>query len=173
MKALIHDHYGPPSEVLRLETRPDPTPEEDGLLVRVEAAAVNPADWHLVRGEPLLARVDLGLIRPKSTMPGSDIAGRVEAVGERVDRFGVGDRVVGCLFDHGRAGFAGLVAAPAECSVPQPSTMSAAEAAGLPVAGLTAAATVGGQTSGPPPSAVSRQGCRRRPATPTPIWPAG
>src|SRR4029453_7280145 len=80
MKAFVYEKYGPP-ERLRLAEVDTPTPNADGVLVKVLAASVNAADWHVLRGRPLFSRATLGLLRPKHQVLGVDIAGRVEAVG--------------------------------------------------------------------------------------------
>ena len=65
-----------------------PTPKDDEVLVEVHAASVNAADWHIMRGKPSMMRLmGVGLLRPKNKILGSDIAGRVEAVGRNVKRF--------------------------------------------------------------------------------------
>ena len=72
-------------------------PTDDEVLVRVYAAAVNAADWHVMRGDPYLARLVIGLGRPKAKIRGRDFAGRVEAVGRNVTRLRPGDEVYGDL----------------------------------------------------------------------------
>jgi NADPH:quinone reductase-like Zn-dependent oxidoreductase len=138
MKAIVQRRYGRPADVLAFESVPDPEVGPDDVLVKVEAAAVNPAEWHIVRGQPYVARLSLGLRQPEDHGPGSDVAGRIEAVGGNVTRLKVGDAVFGCLFDDGRAGFAQYVSAPHNRFQKLPSTMTASEAAAIPVAGLTA-----------------------------------
>jgi NADPH:quinone reductase-like Zn-dependent oxidoreductase len=80
MKAFTYDKYGPP-ERLRLAEVDTPTPHAGHVLVKVLAASVNAADWHVLRGKPRFSRATLGLLRPKHQILGVDIAGRVEAVG--------------------------------------------------------------------------------------------
>ena len=94
MKAIVYTEYGPP-EVLQLKEVEKPTPKDDEVLVKVHAASANPADWHLMRAEPFLARLENGLLKPKNTKLGADVAGRVEAVGRNVTQFQVGDDVFG------------------------------------------------------------------------------
>jgi NADPH:quinone reductase-like Zn-dependent oxidoreductase len=86
MKAIVYTEYGSP-DVLQLKEVEKPSPNEDEVLVKVHAASVNPADWHLMRAEPFLARLENGLQRPKITRLGVDIAGRVEAIGDKVTQF--------------------------------------------------------------------------------------
>jgi NADPH:quinone reductase-like Zn-dependent oxidoreductase len=138
MKAVVYDGYGAPSEVMALEDVEVPTAGDGHVLVRVEATSVNPADWHLVRGEPRIARLQIGVRRPKERVLGGDVAGVVEAVGGGVTGRAVGDEVVGCPFDNGYGGFAEYASVPADLVVPKPAGVSFAEAATVPLAGLTA-----------------------------------
>ncbi len=94
MKAIVRRCYGPP-DVLALEEIAKPVPAEDQLLVRIRAASVNPADWHYVRGEPYLLRMDAGFGAPRNPRVGIDFSGIVEAVGKDVTRFEPGDEVFG------------------------------------------------------------------------------
>lgn len=90
MKAIVRHTYGSP-DVLRLEEVPKPTAGERDVLIRVHAASANAGDWHLLRGTPFPFRLVAGLVKPKHTTIGTDIAGRVEAVGRRVTQFKPGD----------------------------------------------------------------------------------
>jgi NADPH:quinone reductase-like Zn-dependent oxidoreductase len=137
VKAFRSERYGPP-ETLRLVEVAKPAPKADEVLVRVLAVSVNPADWHCLRGEPIFSRATLGLLRPKHTILGVDIAGRVEAVGDGVTRFAPGDAVYGNLLDHGFGGFAEYAVAPVDVLAPKPATLSFEEAAAVPMAGVTA-----------------------------------
>ena len=95
MKAIVCPRYGTP-DVLKLTELEKPTPKDDEVLVEVHAASVNAADWHIMRGKPSMMRLmGVGLLRPKNKILGSDIAGRVEAVGRNVTRFQPGDEVFG------------------------------------------------------------------------------
>ena len=94
MKAIVYRCYGPP-EVLALEEIAKPAPAQDEVLVKVEAAAINPLDWHYMRGQPYFMRLFSGIGKPKVTRFGVDFAGTVEAVGADVTRFKVGDPVFG------------------------------------------------------------------------------
>ncbi|HEX6256973.1 MAG TPA: NAD(P)-dependent alcohol dehydrogenase [Euzebyales bacterium] len=141
MKAIVQDTYGGP-DVLRLEDVDMPSPEPDQVLLRVRAAAVNPADWHFMRGEPYVMRVmGFGLRRPRNRIPGFDVAGVVEAVGAQVTRFSPGDAVVGHLWDGGGA-LAEYVCATEDSLVAKPDALAYDRAAALPVAGLTALAAM-------------------------------
>src|SRR5665811_2139730 len=101
MKAVVYHSYGSP-DVVKVEEVPTPTIGDDEVLVAVRAASVNPFDWHTMRGEPYLVRLQGGLRRPKRTTLGADMAGRVEAVGANVTQFKPGDEV----FGQGRGSFA-------------------------------------------------------------------
>ena len=94
MQAVVRRCYGPP-EVLVVETIEKPVPADNELLVRVHAASVNPVDWHYVRGEPYIMRLDRGFGAPANPRVGTDFAGTVEAVGKAVTKFKPGDEVFG------------------------------------------------------------------------------
>jgi len=98
MKAFVRNRFGSP-DVLELQEVDKPELSDGGVLVRVRAASVNPADWYGMSGTPLVARVQMGLRKPKSNRLGIDYAGTVEAVGRDVTQFQPGDEVFG-----GRAG---------------------------------------------------------------------
>ena len=94
MKGLVARCYGAP-EVLALDQVVKPTPADDQLLVKVHAAALNPLDWHVMRGSPYIMRLTSGIGAPKDHRVGVDFAGTVEAVGKNVTRFKPGDAVFG------------------------------------------------------------------------------
>jgi NADPH:quinone reductase-like Zn-dependent oxidoreductase len=94
MRAVVQDRYGPP-EVLRVEEVERPTPKEDEVLIKVHAAAVNRTDTGLRSAEYFISRFLTGLLRPKRQIPGTELAGEVEAVGAAVREFKVGDHVFG------------------------------------------------------------------------------
>ena len=133
MKAVVQEGYCGPEE-LRLEEVPKPEIAEDEVLVKVKAASVNPFDWHVMRGDPAFARLMVGLRRPKVSIRGIDVAGIVEAVGTSVTEFQPGDEV----FGHRPRAFAEYVTGKEERFAMKPSTLSFEEAAGIPVAGMTA-----------------------------------
>ena len=91
MKAIVYTQYGSP-DMLELTEVAKPAPKEDEVLVKVYAVSVNAADLHLLRADPFLIRFISGLLKPKHTILGSDIAGRVEAVGSSVTRSPPGTR---------------------------------------------------------------------------------
>jgi len=137
MKAMVRHTYGSP-DVLRLEEVPKPTPGERDVLVRVHAAAANAGDWHLLRGTPFPFRLVAGLLKPKHTIIGTDVAGRVEAVGGQVSQFKPGDDVFGELSRSGFGGYAEYVVAPETALAVKPSNATFEEAAASPTSGLTA-----------------------------------
>lgn len=137
MKALVQDIYGT-SDVLRLEDVDDPVAGEGEVLVRIVAASVNAADWHIMRGEPRVARLMdrtiFGRRRPRERIRGRDLAGTVEAVGPGVVGWQVGDEVLG----EDEATLAEYAAVPAASLARKPAGLTFEEAAALPLAGVTA-----------------------------------
>jgi NADPH:quinone reductase-like Zn-dependent oxidoreductase len=137
MKAMVNAKYGPP-DVLELTEVGKPVPEDDEVLVKVHAASVNPADWHILRGEPYVARLQLGLREPKERVLGCDVAGRVEDVGENVEMLQPGDDVFGSPFMHGFGAFAEYVCVSEDLLAPTPVNLSFEQAAAVPLAASTA-----------------------------------
>jgi NADPH:quinone reductase-like Zn-dependent oxidoreductase len=137
MKAIVRETYGPP-DVLHLAEVPRPALRDGEVLVRVHAASSNAGDWHLLRGTPLPFRLVAGLRRPKFKIIGTDIAGRVEAVGRNVTQFRPGDEVFGELSRCGFSAYAEFAAAPEKALALKPANLSFEEAATLPTAGCTA-----------------------------------
>jgi NADPH:quinone reductase-like Zn-dependent oxidoreductase len=134
VKAIVQDRYGS-TDVLRLEEMPVPTPEDGEVLIRVHAAGVDQGVWHLMTGVPYLARVvGFGLRRPKTAVPGMDLAGRVEAVGAGVTRLRPGDEVFG---SHARA-YAEYACGPQDRFVPKPARLTFEQAAAVSVSAVTA-----------------------------------
>ena len=132
MKAIVNLRYGSP-EGLELRDVEKPEVAPDGVLVRVHAAAVNPYDWHMMRGKPYFARAFFGLRHPKQPVLGIDFAGVVEAVGSERADFAPGDEV----FGNRDGSFAEYVCAR-KTVAPKPMNISLEEAAAIPCAGLTA-----------------------------------
>jgi len=137
MKAIVYTQYGPP-DVLELKEVEKPSPKADEILIKVHAASVNAADWHYLRGAPFLFRLECGLLKPKNTFLGSDVAGRVEAVGRNVTQFQPGDEVFGDLSECGRGTFAEYVCASENALALKPANISSEEAAAVPMAAVTA-----------------------------------
>lgn len=135
MRALVYTQYGGP-EQLKLQELDIPVPKESEVLVKVEAASLNDWDLGLLHGDPI-NRVLNGLRRPKRIVLGSDIAGRVEAVGPNATRFKVGDVVYGDL--SGRwGGFAEYCCAHEKALASKPAAMSFVQAAAIPQAAMLA-----------------------------------
>jgi NADPH:quinone reductase-like Zn-dependent oxidoreductase len=134
MRAIVYQQYGSP-DVLQLKEVAKPAPQENEVLVKVQAAAANPLDWHNLRGEPYLARLATGLREPKNKILGADIAGWVAAVGANVNQFKPGDEVFG---GSGVGGFAEYVCVSENRLARKPANISFAEAAAVPVAALSA-----------------------------------
>ncbi len=134
MKAVLFHRYGSP-DVLKLEEVAMPTPEADQVLIKLVACAANPLDWHRMRADPFLVRLNDGFSKPKNPRLGADIAGRVEAVGSAVSTLQPGDEVFG---EIGAGGFAEYLCVKERAVVKKPDNLSFEEAAAVPVAGLTA-----------------------------------
>ncbi|WP_462413739.1 NAD(P)-dependent alcohol dehydrogenase [Neobacillus sp. Marseille-QA0830] len=137
MKAIVCDKYGSP-DVLELKEVEKPVPTENQVLVKVHSASINFGNLVLLSGKPFLARFAFGLIRPKYAIPGGDIAGTIEAVGNDVKLFQVGDEVFGDLSVFGWGGFAEYVTVPEQALALKPANISFEEAAATPMAGVTA-----------------------------------
>lgn len=136
MKAVVYEKYGSP-DVLELREVETPAPKDDEVLIRVHAVSINDWDWGLLQGTTLVNRLLFGLLKPKKTILGSDIAGRIEAIGRDVKRFQPGDEVFGDL--SGRwGGFAEYVCAPETALALKPPAMTFAEAAAIPQAAMLA-----------------------------------
>ena len=135
MKAIVQRRYGSP-DVLEFTDVDKPSPAAREVLVRIRAASVNARDWHVMRGDPYIARpsADLGWRRPNITIRGTDFAGTVEAVGPAVTRFQVGDEVYG----EAPGAFAEYVAVPEEFVETKPANLSYEQAAAIPLAANTA-----------------------------------
>jgi NADPH:quinone reductase-like Zn-dependent oxidoreductase len=134
MQAIFRTTYGS-ADVLELKEIDKPLPRDGEVLVRVRAASVNPLDWHVLRGEPFLVRLmGFGLMKPKHLVLGADMAGHIEAVGQSVTRFKVGDEV----FGSGMGGFAEYACIRDDHAAFKPTTMTFEQAAAVPVAGVTA-----------------------------------
>ena len=133
MKAIVQDRYGT-ADVLELKDIDEPVVGDDDVLLRVLAASAFIGDWHIMTGLPYLGRLVIGLRAPKSRVRGQDVAGRVEAVGERVTRFQPGDEVFGTC--HGS--FAEYATAREDKIAPKPANLTFEQAATVPSTGTTA-----------------------------------
>ncbi|MDQ0193390.1 NAD(P)-dependent alcohol dehydrogenase [Paenibacillus wynnii] len=137
MKAVVYTTYGPP-DVLQLKEVEKPAPKDNEVLIKIHAVSANAADLHLLRADPFLTRLMSGLLKPKHTILGSDIAGRVEAVGRNVKEFQPGDEVFGDISGCGWGGFAEYVSVPEHVLVLKPAHITFEQAAAVPMAAVTA-----------------------------------
>ncbi len=138
MEAIVYREYGTP-DVLQLAEVAKPTPKDDEVLIEIHAASLNRGDWYMLSGKPFVVRLNPGgLLRPKNTILGGDVAGRVEAVGKDVRQFQTGDEVFGDISDFGMGALAEYVAVPENLLVQKPRNLSFAEAAAVPAAAVTA-----------------------------------
>jgi NADPH:quinone reductase-like Zn-dependent oxidoreductase len=136
---MVYERYGGP-ERLALREVASPKPARGEVLIDVVAASINLSDWEGLHGEPAYARLG-GLFRPRRRILGSDVAGRVVAIGEGVSRLAVGDEVFGDTMPRYGA-FADRVAAPEAAFAHKPSELSFAEACTIPQAGAIASQAV-------------------------------
>lgn len=138
MKAVVFERYGR-LDALEIREVPQPQPAADEVLVRVRASSINSWDWEFFNGKPLINRLMFGLWNPKpgKRRLGADIAGIVEAVGGRVNRFAPGDEVFGDLWDNW-GGFAEYACAAQESLEMKPPDLSFEAAACVPQAGVLA-----------------------------------
>ena len=134
MKAIVQERYGS-ADVLEFRDIEEPTAGENDVLVRVRAAGCGPDVWHIMAGEPYIARLALGLRAPKIAVRGWDVAGTVEAVGANVQDLRPGDEVMGTAE---QGSFAELTVTPADRVVLKPAGISFEQAAAVPVSGVTA-----------------------------------
>ena len=136
MKAVVFTKYGSP-DVLELKDVEKPTPKANEVLIRVHAASLNDWDWGALQGIPFVNRLIFGLLRPKKQILGSDVAGRVEAVGRDVRHFRPGDEVFGDLSGEW-GGFAEYVCAREDAVALKAPGMTFEQAAAIPQAAMLA-----------------------------------
>lgn len=138
---MVRHTYGSP-DVVRLEELPKPVPPNDEVLVKVRAASGNPADWHILRGVPVVMRFmgfgPLGIFRPKRPTLGADVAGTVESIGPDVKELAVGDAVFGDVSDSGWGAFAEYVCVRERSLVVKPANVTFEQAAAVPLAAVAA-----------------------------------
>jgi len=138
MKAIVCTKYGSP-DVLTYAEVEKPAPKDNEVLIRVHAASLNAADWHIMRASPFLVRfMGHGLFKPKKPILGCDVAGHIEAGGKNVTKFSVGDEVFGDIAEYGMGAFAEYVCANEDLVVHKPSNLSFEESAAVPLAAITA-----------------------------------
>jgi 2-desacetyl-2-hydroxyethyl bacteriochlorophyllide A dehydrogenase len=135
MKAITQYEYGAPQDVLELREIEKPTIGDDDVLVRVQAAGIHIGDWLVLTGLPYLIRLmGYGLRKPKAAVPGTELAGFVEAVGKNVKQFQPGDEV----FGFGTGGFAEFASVSQDALVIKPSNITFEQAAAVPISAFTA-----------------------------------
>ena len=135
MRAIVYTKYGSP-DVIQFKEVEKPATQENEVLLKIHAASLNAYDWHSLTDDIFLIRLmGGGLLKPKHTRLGADIAGRVEAVGGNVKQFRPGDEVFGSI---GHGGFAEYACAPETRLALKPENLSFEEAAAVPMAALTA-----------------------------------
>ncbi|GMR01877.1 MAG: NAD(P)-dependent alcohol dehydrogenase [Acidimicrobiia bacterium] len=137
MRAVVYHRYGSP-DVLEFADIEKPVVNDDEVLIKVHAASVNRSDWESLTARPLYVRLaGSGVLKPKRAILGSDIAGRVEAVGQSVTQFQPGDEVFGDIMWHGLGAFAEYVSVPERAPLAvKPAGMTFAQAAALPQAAV-------------------------------------
>jgi len=134
MKAIVYEKYGSP-DVIQLKDIEKPTPKDDEVLIKIHAASVNAYDWHFLTADIFLIRLmGGGLLKPKNTRLGADMAGRIEAVSKNVKQFQPGDEVFGIV----KGSFAEYACAPENALALKPVHTSFNEAAAIPMAAITA-----------------------------------
>jgi NADPH:quinone reductase-like Zn-dependent oxidoreductase len=134
MKAIVQEKFGSPEDVLELKEIDQPVVEDDEVLVRVQAASIHIGDWYGMRGVPYLMRPVFSLSRAKNRVPGTDIAGTVEAVGKNVTQIAPGDEVFGWC----RGAFAEYVSVSEDALAPKPVNLTFEQAAAVGVSAFTA-----------------------------------
>lgn len=142
MKAIFQDKYGSP-DALELREIDIPAVKDDEVLVRVHAASVHPDVWHVVLGRPYVLRImGAGLLKPKNSVPGTDVAGHVESVGKSVTRFQPGDEVFGETLTrnqwHNGGAYAEFVSVREEALALKPANLTFEQAAAVPSTGFIA-----------------------------------
>jgi NADPH:quinone reductase-like Zn-dependent oxidoreductase len=142
MRAIVYERYGPP-EVLQLKEVEKPTPKDNEVLIKVHATTVTSGDWRVrslivPTGFGLIIRLVFGVFKPKQPILGSELAGVVEAIGQNVKKFQVGDQVfafsdaaMGCYVEYKCMPEDGAIAL-------KPANLSYEEAAALSFGGTTA-----------------------------------
>jgi NADPH:quinone reductase-like Zn-dependent oxidoreductase len=138
MKAIVCTKYGSP-DVLQLQEVAKPAPKDDEVLIKVHTASINSRDWRRMRANPFFIRLMAGgLLKPKISILGADMAGQVEAVGSNARQFQPGDEVFGYLSRYGGRTFAEYVCAGENEIALKPANLSFEQAAAVPLAAITA-----------------------------------
>jgi NADPH:quinone reductase-like Zn-dependent oxidoreductase len=150
MKAIVYEKYGPP-DVLELRELETPLPADNELLIKVHATTVSPVDWHFRSGRPFLARLLAGgLLKPKITILGFDIAGEIESAGKDVRKLKVGDPVYAIVPVGANGATAQYICVSEKDVIKKPVSLTYEEAAAVPTASTIALAFLkaGGIQSG-------------------------
>jgi NADPH:quinone reductase-like Zn-dependent oxidoreductase len=134
MQAIVQSKYGTAVGVLELRDIPKPVAKDGEAVVRVHAASIHVGDAIIMAGRPYFLRLATGLRKPKNPVPGTDVAGTVEAVGTGVTELHVGDAVFGWC----TGAFAEFASAPADHFVPKPANLTFEQAAAIGVSATTA-----------------------------------
>ncbi len=137
MKAIVLSQYGSPDH-LELKDIEKPMPKAGEVLVKVHATTVNDWDWCLIRGNPFYIRLLCGWRKPNIQVPGAEVAGRVETVGQNITQFRPSDAVYGDISECGFGGFAEYVCVPETALALMPESMTFTEAAAIPHAAMLA-----------------------------------
>ena len=138
MKAVITTQYGSP-DVLEVREVKRPAPRKNEVLIKNFASSINAYDWHKLRADTIMIRLACGMFKPKDKILGCDIAGRIVAVGQNVQKFKVGDEVYGSMADGlGEGGYAEYVCAPETTLSKKPRNATFEQVATIPMAGITA-----------------------------------
>jgi NADPH:quinone reductase-like Zn-dependent oxidoreductase len=133
MQAIVQDTYGS-AEVLEAREIDKPEIADDEVLVRVRAASIHVGDWILMTGSPFVMRLATGLRKPKNPVPGTDVAGTVEAVGKDVERLRPGDEVFGWC----AGAFAEFARAKEDQFIKKPANLTFEQASAIGVSASTA-----------------------------------
>ena len=133
MRAIVQDRYGS-AGVLRTQDITPPEVGDNDVLVRIQAASIHVGDWILMTGSPFVMRIATGLRRPKNRVPGTDIAGTVEAIGKGVERLRPGDAVFGWC----TGAFAEFASTSEQQLIPMPASLTFEQAAAVGVSATTA-----------------------------------
>lgn len=137
MKAILLKEYGLPN-VLEIGEVAKPIPDDNEVLVKIHSTSINDWDWSLIRGKPFVIRLIYGLKKPKINIPGVDVSGKIEAVGDNVSSFKIGDEIYCDLSECGCGGFAEYVCVPEKVLSKKPTNISYNDASALPHAGTLA-----------------------------------
>jgi NADPH:quinone reductase-like Zn-dependent oxidoreductase len=137
MKAIVYTKYGSP-DVLKFEDVQKPVPGDDEVLIKIHAAAITAGDVIVLKGEPFVTRFFTGLQKPKNTILGKEMAGRVEAVGENITQLQPGDEVFGDLSVASWGAFAEYVSVPQSAIALKPANLTFEEAAAVPESAVVA-----------------------------------